>query len=88
MTGGAGDDAFIFQRGAGIDRITDLEAGSLTPDYVMLVGFGPAFDTFEEIMAAASPVGAGVLVNFGAGDRLVIEGVTLDDLEPGDFIFG
>lgn len=88
MTGGAGDDAFVFQRGSGIDRIADLEPGSLTPDYVLLLGFGTAFDTFEEVMAAASPVGAGVLINFGAGDRLVIEGVALGDLEPGDFIFG
>lgn len=86
MTGGLGDDTFEYGIGDGEDRINDFEfAGG---DVVRLLGFGAAFDSFAEVMAAAVDVSGNVRIDFGGGDELLIVNTTKADLSADDFTFG
>ncbi|MEZ5922473.1 MAG: calcium-binding protein [Parvularculaceae bacterium] len=88
VTGGAGDDTFIFSLGDDHDTITDFVAGAATDDVINLQGFGTAFDTFAEVLAAASDNGADTTINFGGGDIITLQGVTVAQLDASDFTFG
>ncbi len=86
-TGGLGNDVFVFRLNEGADTITDFVAGGIV-DAVQLVGFGASFDSFGEIIAAATQIGADTVIDFGAGQTLTLQNVTLANLSSGDFIFG
>jgi Ca2+-binding RTX toxin-like protein len=86
-TGGLGDDVFVFRLNEGADIITDFVAGG-TADAVQLAGFGASFDSFAEIIAAATQIGADTIIDFGAGQTLTLNNVALANLTSGDFIFG
>ncbi len=86
-TGGLGDDVFVFRLNEGADTITDFVAGGAA-DAVQLAGFGAGFDSFAEVIAAATQVGADTIIDFGAGQTLTLQNVTLGALNAGDFIFG
>lgn len=89
LTGGSGNDVFQFFAAApGDDVITDFEAGSGSDDAIRLFGFGSAFDTFEEVIAAASDDGTDTTIDFGANGSITLQGVTVDNLHQDDFIFG
>jgi Ca2+-binding RTX toxin-like protein len=89
LTGGLGDDAFVFRLGEGSDAITDFSPlAASNNDVIQLVGFGAAFDTFAEVMAAASQNGADVVIDFGSGQTLTLQNLTLAALASADFIFG
>ncbi len=88
LTGGAGNDRFIFSSGGGADRIADFVSGAgVVGDVIHLKGFGPDFDSFAEVIAAATQSGSDVFLDFG-GATLTLAGVTLADLEADDFLFG
>lgn len=85
-TGGAGDDTFIFKVGYGSDTITDFEGGSgigdvvefqnsLAADYTALQAFMDDFGGLDTV------------IDFGGGDSLTLQGVTLADLHADDFRF-
>lgn len=79
LFGGRGIDTFIFDLvNGGNDRIADFEIGVDVID-------GLDGLTFEEIMAAATQVGADVLFDFAAGITLTLSNVDLDDLTRDDF---
>ncbi len=86
-TGGLGNDVFVFRLNEGSDTITDFVAGGAA-DAVQLAGFGAGFDSFAEVIAAATQVGADTIIDFGAGQTLTLQNVTLANLNAGDFIFG
>ncbi|MEQ1709129.1 MAG: calcium-binding protein [Terricaulis sp.] len=86
-TGGLGNDVFVFRLSEGADTITDFVAGG-TADAVQLAGFGAAFDSFAEIIAAATQIGADTIIDFGGGQTLTLQNVALANLSSGDFIFG
>ncbi len=97
ITGGAGNDTlrgdtendtFVFQLGAGTDTIADFSAGAAIGDAIRLVGFGTAFDTFSEVLAAATNTGADTTINFGNGVVIVLQGVQVAQLNANDFAFG
>ncbi len=88
MTGGAGNDTFQFFAAApGADVITDFVAGAASGDVIRLLGFGSAFDTFGEVIGAATQAVDDVIINFGSGDTITLTGVALGDLNAGDFLF-
>ncbi|WP_425410207.1 calcium-binding protein [Hyphococcus sp.] len=87
VTGGAGDDLFQFRDGHGNDTYDDFTAGAGTDDVIQLVAFGAAFDTFAEVIAAASDNGNHTTIDFGGGDSIVLLNVTVADLHEDDFIF-
>ena len=89
LTGGAGNDAFVFFSNApGADAITDFTPGAGTDDVIRLFGFGAAFNTFAEVQAAASQVGADTVIDFGGGNSITLAGVAAGDLHADDFLFG
>lgn len=82
LTGGRGQDVFVFAQGDGLDRITDFGWGN---DAIQLDH--PWVQNFAGVMAGATQQGDDVLLNFGGGDRIILEGVALSVLDPNDFIF-
>ena len=45
------------------------------------------FDTFAEVMAVASQVGANTFIDLGVGNTITLNNVNMDDLTPDDFVF-
>lgn len=80
LNGGAGADTFIFRDGGGRDTINGFVADTdrLLVEKAMLGSNGVSF-TDAKITNTAS----GVIINFGDGDVLVINGPGLD---PGDIV--
>ena len=72
----------------GANTITDFAAGSGSDDAIRLFNMGPAFDTFAEVLAAASDVGGNAVIDFGGGDQITFQGVATADLHQDDFVFG
>ncbi len=88
-TGGLGNDVFVFRSNSGADTVTDFSASALSNnDAVQLIGFGAAFDSFAEVIAAATQAGAHTMIDFGAGQTLTLQNTTLASLTGGDFILG
>ena len=85
LDGAAGDDTFRFQLGGGADQFIGFVAGAATEDQIELIGFGPTFDSFAEVIAAAMQVGADTVIDFGAGDVITLENTTLAALHADDF---
>ena len=54
---------------------------------IALIGFGAAFDTFAEVLAATTNVRGDAVINFGGGDTLTLIGVTKAQLVADDFLF-
>lgn len=73
LKGGAGADNFVFDVGMGNDRIVgfDLLGDNLLISTALAGGM-----TAAQIEAAASVVAAGVSIDFGAGDTLLLLGLT------------
>jgi Ca2+-binding RTX toxin-like protein len=88
IAGGAGNDTFVFSLGSNADRITDFVEGAGVADVINLQGFGASFDTFGEVIAAATQVGGDVVFNFGGGDTLTVVSATIAGFAANDFTFG
>lgn len=86
--GNAGNDTIIFEIGGGTDTLRDFTAGAASEDVINLVGFGAAFDSFGEIIAAATQTGNHVTIDFGGGDVLIIRNTLVSALHADDFTFG
>ena len=80
MSGGAGADRFIIEAHSGADRITDFAH----IDRIVFDAFaGP--HVFSDLVFTA--VGKDVMISWGTGDTLVIEGYRPRDLTAADFTF-
>jgi Ca2+-binding RTX toxin-like protein len=88
QSGGAGNDTFEFASGFGADRITDFVEGAGVADVIRLVGLGASFDTFAEVIGAASQVGGDVVFNFGGGNTITVVSATIAGFAANDFTFG
>ncbi len=88
LAGGAGNDLFEFATGFGADRITDFAEGVGAGDVIRLVGLGAAFDSFAEVIAAASQSGGDVVFNFGGGNTITVASATVAGFAADDFSFG
>lgn len=83
FTGGSGQDLFIFAAGHGSDTITDFD---INEDTIQLDQTNTDFTDTASVIAAAIQVGNDVRVDLGGGDLLVIENVTISELEQATFI--
>lgn len=94
LNGGAGRDRFVFDRdidGAlsstiGNDAVNGFTAGA-KGDIVRLALQSTAFDSFAEVYAASSQVGANTVINLGALGDITLNGVTKTALVAGNFEF-
>jgi Ca2+-binding RTX toxin-like protein len=86
MVGGLGADTFFFASGYGTDRISDLEAGAPVTDVIRL-SIGTAFDTFSEVIAAATQSGTDTVIAFDASNSLILSNTLKGSLVANDFLF-
>ncbi|WP_104663500.1 hemolysin [Ensifer adhaerens] len=94
LNGGAGRDAFVFDRdidGAlsatiGHDTVTGFVAGA-SGDLLRFALQSTAFDSFAEVYAAASQVGSDTVINLGSFGDITLAGVTKTNLVAGNFEF-
>jgi serralysin len=86
LTGGIGNDTFNFSAGFGKDVVTDFSAGLGATDVLHLT-LGTAFDTFAEVMAAATQVGTDVVITIDATDTITLTNVLKTALVADDFLF-
>jgi Ca2+-binding RTX toxin-like protein len=86
LVGGAGSDRFYFAAGYGADVIADFAAGPGIGDEVR-ISLGTAFDTFAEVLAAASQSGSDTVITFGTGTSITLTGVSKSNLTVDDFSF-
>jgi Ca2+-binding RTX toxin-like protein len=83
MTGGAGDDTYIFDDTFGADIITDFADNADVLDFTT----HSVFNSLADVLAVATQVGADVLINLSANNRLTLQNFTLADLDASDFEF-
>ncbi|PST22499.1 hemolysin [Mesorhizobium plurifarium] len=94
LNGGAGRDRFVFDRdidGAllstiGKDVVSGFTAGT-NGDIVRLALQSTAFDSFAEVYAASTQVGANTVINLGSLGDITLNGVTKTALVAGNFEF-
>jgi hypothetical protein len=94
LNGGAGRDTFVFDRdidGAlsttiGNDTVTGFTAGT-NGDYLRFALQSTAFDTFAEVYAASSQVGANTVIDLGTLGTITLNNVTKTNLVAGNFEF-
>lgn len=76
LTGGAGADRFVFGRGAGWDVVRDFQ-DNLDEIVIPTAMLSSPTMTVAQVLAAHATVTAGgVVLDFGGGDRMTIEGLT------------
>ena len=86
LFGGAGDDAFVYDTtNSGADLIYNFRAGTLGNEIIHIQGNDVNFDSFAEIMAAATQVGANVRIDFGGGNTLTLVNLDISRLQSSDF---
>jgi hypothetical protein len=73
--------------GGGLDTIADFVTGAGSDDALDVSALGVAFNTFGEVMAAASQVGLDVLFNFGGGAQALVQNTTLAAFHQDDVLF-
>lgn len=84
LTGGGGDDRFTFAIGDGADRILGFQAGNQTEDRLDVSALG--FTRFGDVLAIAANGAEGVVLAFGGGTSVLLEGIQAGDLSADDFV--
>lgn len=102
FNGGAGHDRFIdgvgnqtYDGRSGADRFdfvagragNDVVRGLEPEDVVALRGFGPALNSFAEVLNAATQRFDGVLIQTSATSSVLLAGVQIASLVADDFVF-
>ena len=84
LNGGAGADSFGYNT---TSDDGDVINGFTTNETIYILGGDTNFDTFAELMAAASNAGANTVINFGSGNTLTIVGHNMAALSASNFDF-
>lgn len=84
LTGGDGSDVFVF--GPGVDLVTDFDArnGAEQIDLRQVSGITTYTDLATNHLSSYS---GGVIIDDLQGNRMVLQNVSLADLDAGDFLF-
>ncbi|MFZ5689766.1 MAG: type I secretion C-terminal target domain-containing protein [Pseudomonadota bacterium] len=77
LTGGGGTDTFVFADGFGFDTITDFNQAQA--DKIDLTGVTTVTD-FATLQNLATQSGANTVIDFGSGNVLTLNNVTLANL--------
>jgi serralysin len=80
LFGEGGADTFVFRRGTGGDLIGDFTPGT---DRIDIAGIG--YGSFVEVQARMVQNGGSTAIDLGAGDLIVLVGVSLASLGVADF---
>lgn len=82
LYGNNGNDVFVFTQGGNVDTIKDFELGV---DKLDVTDFGTI--SISDALAALELAGSDTIINFGNGDKVILENVSVFDLGLDDFIF-
>lgn len=86
LTGGKGCDHFIFRSGDGQDIVFDFRARGVTHDVIDL-RFLSTVHSFKDLMDHhVESTSDGALIDGLNGDSLLLRGISVDDLQKGDFL--
>ncbi|MGR3377692.1 sialate O-acetylesterase [Salipiger abyssi] len=84
--GGPGQDVFVFYDGFGVDLVTDFE-----PDRrgeVIDMRAVSAITGFDDLLAShLRSFGGNAVIEDGAGNMIVLQGIEVSDLSANDFLF-
>jgi len=83
MTGGSGNDTFVFYANFGQDTITDFAAGAGVGDVIEF--HDGLFASFAAVQAASHQVGSDVEIDVDASNSILLKNVTLANLNQDDF---
>jgi VCBS repeat-containing protein len=83
---GTGNDTIFFSPNNGTDTVTDFTGGPGVVDVLKLYGFGTAFDTSAEVIAAASQHGLDTWITL-PGTTIILQNFTATTLANDDFVF-
>jgi Ca2+-binding RTX toxin-like protein len=87
LTGRAGNDTFFFRDGFGQDTVADFTGTRAAAGDVIELSLGAAFDTFAEVQAVGTQLGANTVFSFGGGNTLTLSNTILANLHQNDFLF-
>ena len=83
LTGAAGADAFFFGLNDGNDVVTDFANGE---DRIDLTQF-PTVSSFSDLTITSGANGVTIDLTAYGGGTILLQGMSLDDLDASDFIF-
>jgi Ca2+-binding RTX toxin-like protein len=84
LTGGLGSDVYIFNKGSGMDTVTDFDNANDTISLRHLDGMSQ----FSDLSGHISQHGNDVWLSFADGDRLILKDTPIGDMDTADFLFG
>ena len=87
LSGGSGVDRFVFKAGWDVDTITDFDARGGVHDRLDLSGLWSVRNWRDLRSNHLEQDGDDVVIDGNYGDVVVLEGVNINDLDRGDFIF-
>ena len=86
LVGSDGNDQFNFSGETGVDTVVSFTAGLGVGDVIALEGYGAAFQSFQDVLAAATTVGFNTEIDLGAGNLLTLVLVAKSNLVADDFL--
>ncbi len=86
LRGGFNADTFVFADGCGSDTVTDFEATNLY-ERIDLTGLTAIVDWTDLSTNHLSSDASNCYIDAGGGDFITLLGVSLGDLDAGDFLF-
>ena len=84
LTGGNGNDTFIFRHDVGHDTITDFDAIGRDHDFLQLEGY---FRDFQDLRGHMEARGNDVVITIDEHNSITLENVRLNQLDESDFYF-
>jgi Ca2+-binding RTX toxin-like protein len=84
LSGGAGDDTFLFLIDSRLDVITDFKAGAGSDDVLDVTDYGIDGTDFETVLG--EDLSGNAVLTFNADDKITLLGVDQDSLHFDDFI--
>jgi Ca2+-binding RTX toxin-like protein len=85
LTGGSGNDTYVFKAGFGNDTITDFQVGSRSNhDTLDLRGLG--FKSVADVLSHTDG-GANAVIHVGASGTILLQGVSLAQLQSHTYDF-
>jgi hypothetical protein len=88
LTGGGGQDTFVYYPGSGADTIVDFVSGSGASHDILDFSMLQGTDTLSNTLAMATQSGSDTIFDFGSGNTLTLQGVLKTGLVSADFTFG
>lgn len=87
LTGGRGPDRFVFQTGWNVDTVTDFNPSGRYHDRLDLRALDSVVNWNDLSSNHLYQDGRDAVIDGLNGDRIILEGVRVDDLHASDFLF-